>query len=598
MRVHQLSNPALGLAGISLFVFTIYATSLGNPFQYDDAHSIVDNRHIQSLANIPSFFADPTMFSEDAASAMYRPLILVSYGLNHALGGYEPEGYHLVNLFVHLANLVLVYVLVRLLGRSSIQAFVAAAVFGVHPINSEAVNYVSSRSESISALFFLGALAAYIHGSRTETTRGNWQVVSLLAYAGALLSKSVAITLPVILGCYELAFKRQQMVDGSVMNRISRLHWPFWALSVVYLGMSSGAVSKAVFAEPVRAMDVQLATQAKALPYYALLLTMPTRLGVDHQFSAAEINNPVVIIALAALLSLGALAWCNRGRWSKELLWVAWPAIVLLPGILVPLNVFVNEHWLYLSSVAFAICVGFALFLVVRESGKVGAVCVFLLLITLGALSQQRSGVWENEERLWADALSKGPMMPRPHIYMGDFYARSKDAERALEEYRIALSIYPAALTPLDRVVAYNNMGAAHLSMGNFAEAIELYGRALQIDSTYAKSREALEGLLAIQAKARNPDAVRLRKRGLALMLAGDLRNAVVAFSESLELEVAEETLMSLALAYERMEEWSKAVSTLRVLRIASKNPDMEEAAASKIRRIDALLRSRSSRRG
>ena len=118
MRVHQLSNPALGLAGISLFVFTIYATSLGNPFQYDDAHSIVDNRHIQSLANIPSFFADPTMFSEDAASAMYRPLILVSYGLNHALGGYEPEGYHLVNLFVHLANLVLVYVLVRLLGRT------------------------------------------------------------------------------------------------------------------------------------------------------------------------------------------------------------------------------------------------------------------------------------------------------------------------------------------------------------------------------------------------------------------------------------------------------------------------------------------------
>ena len=515
------------------------------------------------------------MFSEDAASAMYRPLILVSYGLNHALGGYEP----------------------------SIQAFVAAAVaaavFGVHPINSEAVNYVSSRSESISALFFLGALAAYIHGSRTETTRGNWQVVSLLAYAGALLSKSVAITLPVILGCYELAFKTQQMVDGSVMNRISRLHWPFWALSVVYLGMSSGAVSKAVFAEPVRAMDVQLATQAKALPYYALLLTMPTRLSVDHQFSAAEINNPVVIIALAALLSLGALAWCNRGRWSKELLWVAWPAIVLLPGILVPLNVFVNEHRLYLSSVAFAICVGFALFLVVRESGKVGAVCVFLLLITLGALSQQRSGVWENEERLWADALSKGPMMPRPHIYMGDFYARrSKDAERALEEYRIALSIYPAALTPLDRVVAYNNMGAAHLSMGNFAEAIELYGRALQIDSTYAKFREALEGLLAIQAKARNPDAVRLRKRGLALMLAGDLRNAVVAFSESLELEVAEETLMSLALAYERMEEWSKAVSTLRVLRIASKNPDMEETAASKIRRIDALLRSRSSRRG
>ena len=248
VRAYLLSNPALGLAGIALFVLIIYATSLDNPFQYDDAHSIVDNPHIRSLANIPSFFTDPTMFSEDAASSMYRPLVLVSYGLNHALGGYEPAGYHLVNLLVHVVNLLLVYVLVRLLGRSSIQALVAAAIFGVHPINSEAVNYVSSRSESISALFFLGALVAYIHGSRRETTSGGWQVLSLLAYTGALLSKSVAITLPVILGCYELAFRRQQTTGDSAMSRISRLHWPFWAVSVVYLGMSSGAVTKAVFA--------------------------------------------------------------------------------------------------------------------------------------------------------------------------------------------------------------------------------------------------------------------------------------------------------------------------------------------------------------
>ena len=346
-------------------------------------------------------------------------------------------------------------------------------------------------------------------------------------------------------------------------------------------------------------MDVQLATQVKAVPYYALLLTMPTSLSVDHQFSKAQSRySPTVIIAIAALVSLGALAWRNWIRRSEELLWVAWPAVVLLPGIIVPLNVFINEHRLYLPSVAFAVCAGFALVLVVRERAKLGVVCTLLLLTTWGVLSHQRSEVWESAERLWSDARSKGSMMPRPHIYMGDFYARSKDAERALQEYRIALNIYPEALTPLDRVVAYNNIGAAHLSLGNFSEAIEFYGMALQIDSTYSRSRQALEGLLAIQAKERNPAAVSLRKRGLALMLTGDLPNAVVVFSESLELDVAEETLMALAMTYERMEEWHKALSTLRVLRIVSNNEDMKETAASKIRRIGELLRSRSSRRG
>ena len=141
--MRPLTNSAAAAPWTVLAVLALlaYHNSFDNSFHFDDSHSIVDNPHIRSLANIPRFFVDPAAFSVMPQGAMYRPLLLVSYALNYAVSGYEIASYHVVNFLLHVVNAGLVYLLgLRLLGcRRS--ALMGAALFAVHPVLSEPVNY-------------------------------------------------------------------------------------------------------------------------------------------------------------------------------------------------------------------------------------------------------------------------------------------------------------------------------------------------------------------------------------------------------------------------------------------------------------------------
>ena len=178
-------------------VCALYYNALDNQFHYDDFHSIVRNPHIRDLGNLPAFFVDPGLFSVDPAQAMYRPLLLCSYGVNYSLGGLDPMGYHLLNGLLHAANAVWVLLLARGLGLGRSPSFAAALLFAVHPLNSEVVHYASSRSEALMAFFFLAACWAYLrHG-----VSGAWSWYGLALCCGglAMLSKSVAVVLVVVL---------------------------------------------------------------------------------------------------------------------------------------------------------------------------------------------------------------------------------------------------------------------------------------------------------------------------------------------------------------------------------------------------------------
>ena len=153
----------------------VYANSLGGGFHYDDEHSVEANPYVRSLGNVPRFFADPTMFSVDAEKGMYRPVLLVTYAVNFALGEFDVWGYHAVNVGVHAANACLVWWLASLLGLSAPGAALAGLLFAVHPACSEPVNYISSRSESLAALFYLLALSLWLRvGGRGRLVPAVW----------------------------------------------------------------------------------------------------------------------------------------------------------------------------------------------------------------------------------------------------------------------------------------------------------------------------------------------------------------------------------------------------------------------------------------
>lgn len=128
------------------------------------------------------------------------------------------------------------------------------------------------------------------------------------------------------------------------------------------------------------------------------------------------------------------------------------------------------------------------------------------------------------------------------------------------------------------------------MAMGRFVEAVDAYQRALQIDSTYTKSRESLDGLLALQSQARDPKAEKLRKQGLNLMILGRLDEAVASLKSSLELQNDPQTWMGLALTYERIEDWEGALRAYEILKQLAKEGKYTETAEEKIRSLKDRL--------
>jgi tetratricopeptide (TPR) repeat protein len=466
---------------IAALCAAIYGGYLDNGFHYDDEHSILHNPHLRQLGNIPDFFADPAQFSVDADKGMYRPLLLVSYALNFALGGFSVTGYHLLNLLLHALNACLVrWLALRLSGDARV-GLVAGLLFAAHPLCTEPVNYISSRSDSLAALFCLLALGLFVRAEQDQEPRQRTWVRLCLVLT--LLSKESAIVLPALFLLYDYLFLSRQRW-GTLGRHFWRRHGPYWGLAAGYLLVLgiNGFLGRSL-GKPVRELGVQFATQLKALAYYPYLLLMPSRLNVEHQFFAqAGWLAPQVLLPLGLALSGLWLLWRHRHQRDQALFLVLWALLALLPVMLMPLNVLVNERRLYLPCAAF--CIGLAWLL--RSSR--GWVLAGALVAVCALNSWRRSQAWADELSLWSDAVRKAPLMPRAHLYLGNAYkdlarqvnpAHWAEAER---EYRLVAELDPQGDLGLRGL---NNQGSVLFVLEDFDGAERAYRRALEMNPRF-----------------------------------------------------------------------------------------------------------------
>ena len=341
-----------GAVAVAVLVFGAvagYHNIFENSFHYDDEHSILHNPHIRSLANIPSFFVDPGTFSGLTEARMYRPLLLATYAVNYAAGGYEVWGYHLVNFLFHLFNALLLRVIILRFVADRRVALYSALLFLLHPAMTESVNYISSRSSLMATLFCLLSLSA-MTGSAAHRGRGVLWVS--LSYAAALASKSIAFVWMGIAAIYlwtrpgKFPGPTSDPEDGLTGYHARRLLILPVGLSVGYLLLTRSILDKALVT-PVRSHAVQWATQIKAVPFYLKTLVMPTALSVEPQFvEAGSFVDPAVLAAGGLMVTVVLVAAKTRMNAVAQF-GLIWSAIALLPSSLVPLHVLVNEHRLY-----------------------------------------------------------------------------------------------------------------------------------------------------------------------------------------------------------------------------------------------------------
>ncbi|MCC6544410.1 MAG: tetratricopeptide repeat protein [Nitrospirae bacterium] len=509
----------------------IYKNSIGNPFHYDDQLYIEDNFNIRTLKNIPLFFTHPkTIASNPNKAGHYRPLVVMSHAVDYALGGLNPVSYHLTSLAFHVGSALLIFLILNTmlcrgdqtpsnnslpdrqnrsrqsdskvssnLSRVSndskwcFAALAAGLIFLVHPFNSEVVNYLTARSSVMSGFFYL--LGFYFWVKYRSEKRSYFYIFSLLAFIAGMLSKEVAITLPVMLWLYDLYGFGQESTSRSVTGSAHVLNWrtcilylPFVLIVLIpYLIMR--LFSFGSFLPHFRAgVTTQIFTELPVLVKYLRLFILPVGLNVDHYAVTYKtfFAGPVMFSAVILILYIITAAFLYRSKalyWRLASFFMIWFFIVLIPTTLFPLNAIFQENRGYLAIVTFAVLAGIILgkIKVTSLPGYLPTAIISILLLIYSIGTVHRNSVWKDGLSLWSDAAAKSPGSARAYSNLGTAYARSGDNEKAVSSFLRALEL----ATPesgIDPLSVHYNLGSVYQQIGRPDLAVSEYMIVTRLD--------------------------------------------------------------------------------------------------------------------
>jgi tetratricopeptide (TPR) repeat protein len=551
VRRYPKSCAFLALAVLGLIA---YANALGNTFHFDDYEGIVRNVSLRSLKNVPAFFTDPTIF-RFTRRLDWRPILQTSYALDYAIGGYNPFVFNVTDLSFHIGAAWLLFLTAREIGRRSPAAFAlapavsdfsialgAAALFVVHTVNSQTVNYVWARSSLLAALFYLLSFYCHVRGPFGGKAEKHlpWHLGALAAFACGLGSKATAVSLPAMLVAYEFL-----LLNPAGRNPLSlylkeprRLvkYLPTLAVLAGYIALRAALMPRSthnLISTSLIGRSSYLLTQFRAWIYYLKLYLWPHPLVFDYPgFGwSTSLWDSRVLMSLAFIAAIAVGAW--RVRRSRPMLsfFTLWFFIALLPeaSVIVRPDA-VTGHRPYLAyaglSVA-AILFGLQLaaWLWRRRNGGGRPPAQFRLacglalgvaLVLLTGATIRRNLDWRDEVTLWSDVIRNDPTNTRAHMSLGIQYVEREDYAKAQElldravqlsprnpdayMYRgnlnFILGRYEQALSDLDIAVdrrrpslfPFFYRGEVYRKIGRYDEALKDYESALRLDNRFPES--------------------------------------------------------------------------------------------------------------
>lgn len=507
-----------------LTALIIYSNVLNGDFVFDDFEYIVDNPLIRDVSHLT--MSDP------------RQIGYLSFALNHATGGEDTLGYHLVNVAIHAANAFLVFLLVSAFFRiaSNEQAFnenrfrtalLTAALFLVHPVSTQAVSYITQRFTSLTTLFYLAAIVLYMHArflleKKTSPDRAYFfYALSLAATVLAMRTKEISFTIPFMIAAIEIVLMRQ-----SIFGR-RRLMYPvpFAATLLIIplsifgpeLGLISPGDGIVEITRQEKIFDFQnrspyeyVLTQFRVIILYLRILLIPAGQSVVHDIRASRsIGEPAVMPSLLILLSLAWAGWyfwrraqkAGDGTGPEYALTAAgifWFFLTLsVESSFIPIKDLIFEHRVYLPGPGFfavaAVGLGSAAGRLLRGlRDPRGPWLVFLVCLPLAVTTFVRNDVWTSEVKLWDDVIQKNPNKPIGYNNRGTAYAKARQYELALQDLDRTISFFPKSFTklpewedsdliPPNMSKTYLARGRIHLALGNVELAERDFKRAQQI---------------------------------------------------------------------------------------------------------------------
>jgi protein O-mannosyl-transferase len=507
-------------------------------FIWDDDSYVTQNRTLRDLAGLGHMWLTP------AATPQYYPLVHSTFWLEYHLWRLHPAGFHCVNILLHgLAAILLYETLARLRLPG---AWLAAAIFAVHPIAVESVAWVTERKNVLSAVFYFASALAWLRFCPLEesaappSSRWKWYFLALLFFSAALLSKTVTCTLPVaLLLARWWKTGRVRWVDARLLAPFFVLAAGFGYLTAWLEGHHVGAQGPAWALSPAQRVLIA----GRALWFYAGKLAWPANLTFIYPRWDVNASKWWQWLFPVAALATMSVLWIMRSRIGRgPIAAVLFFAVTLGPALgfvnVYPMRYsFVADHFQYLAAVGLVT-------LFVAWACRWPRWAAGLLLAVLGLLTWRQCGIYKDSETLWRATLARSPRSTIARNNLSMALLEKGDIDESIQLSREVLALQP------DDAIAENNLGYALLQKGQFDDAIAHCRRSLQLQpndpESYYNVGQALLKKLQFSAAVTNFEmAVRLKpdypaavcNLGYALLQTGQAAAAAASYEKSIELD-------------------------------------------------------------
>ena len=477
--------------------FIVFGNTLDNQFVFDDESVVVNNSSIQNISSIPKFFTAEEGFHK-VIGKYYRPIVSASYAIDYSIWGLNPYGFHLTNIIIHcIASLLLFRIFQVLFWRykyRNLFSLLSTLIFVVHPIHTEAVSWISGRTDSLVTVFFFGAFLCYLEftkeqehdkksGQVTNIAGRNplYLVLSLVLYVFGLLSKEMIVTMPVIILLYDFVYRKKDM--NYFKNNIP-VYSLYVVVTIAYLIIRHSLLKDIPDRETYlyffgKDSLTAFATMIKTIPVYFRLLFAPFGLlyhynGVIRD-STGLLELPVILSIIFILLLLYA-AYFFYKKDSIISFSILFFLVTLVPVMnIVPTMNLMAERFLYMVS--------FALVLVIAHLAMLGSAKrdkgillagLLIIIISMSYLTYDRNKDWKDNNSLYSSAIgTEGSVLL---VNEGNIYANMQKYDDAARLYKRAIEIKETSL------LAHHNLGLVYIIKGKLDSAEIRFKRGIQID--------------------------------------------------------------------------------------------------------------------
>ena len=477
-------------------LFLIYANGLNTPFQSDDERHVILNPNISN----PAFYFNSSYIT-------YRHINNFTFALNYQWGQQNPFGYHLFNLLLHICTVILVFSIVNLTIKNATEwgkeaafkiAAITALLFGFHPIQTETITYISGRPGGLSAVFYFFSLLMFLLSGlkKTKIPSFIYYSLSLLTFFMAVLSKEIAVTLPVILLLYDICFMKGENWK-SFRSRLG-FYILFPVLAVLAYFQSHHAFI--AMGDLLKKIHLSLIlVQLDILKHPLKLFLFPINLTFEYDFKTQVMWGSLLVslFLLATVLFLVIKKFYLKSSiLSFSCLWFL---ITLAPtnSVMPRIHLF-SERNLYVPYFGLSLFFAVILYLIfLKENRNKTAIALLLLVaISFSSLVVKRNQDYISPSSLWADTFKKTPNKLSVGKTLSIHYLMEENYPEALKTLNALLQINPGLYD------VHQNMGLAYKSMGDVTNAEKKFKDAIRISFNAPEAHYNLASLYGNLGKA------------------------------------------------------------------------------------------------